>query len=123
MRRTALPDEVDRLRAQLWKLGYRATLAPRRDAEWARMTRERICRYCSRKFEVRVPSNEGKYCSQDCYRNARIYEEFEPPTKDLNRKKYCPQCKVEILVPKNKFCTQKCYQDWRVGKPNGFETL
>jgi hypothetical protein len=119
----ALPHEVDALRAQLWKLGYRATVVPRRDAEWQRMTRERICAHCSRKFQVRVPSNEGKYCGRYCYSLARIAQEEKVVTTQGISKKYCPQCKKEILLPQRKFCDMQCYQDWRVGKPNGFETM
>jgi hypothetical protein len=122
---TESEDYIDQIRAQLWTLGYRATVIPRRDSEWMHRTRARQCAYCGKKFEVDRPSKQGKYCRWECFHRDRIGSERKhvhfTPAADLKRR--CPQCKKHFQVAKRserkKFCTPDCYHDWRVGKPNG----
>ena len=81
-------------------------------------TKECVCGYCGKKYNVPISQRGDKYCSMECYTKSKEFEERKEKLSKSYSKKIeivCPECgKVFKVSPsrlkdnKGKFCSLEC---------------
>lgn len=83
----------------------------------------RVCQFCNKEFELNENGARTKYCSEECYREAKKIKNRENwrknnPDWDKDINKVCEWCGKTYTVPARnahiaRFCSDECRNTWR----------